>query len=392
MNRFVDSITTLSVVTVLAVMTGGCEAQKSENPLSPSVAGPIPGVDITAPRLLEPAQGFKFKENQQPIKLVIENSNTTGVRPITYIFEVAADSGFATKVFARSGVAPGEGGAPACRSTRSSSAVRTYWRARAEDGANNSLFSTAEFSVLPRAVLTMPTPASPVNSETPADAAGRRCASTTRTRTRPSAPSATSSSSRRTRRSRSSSATGLVAEGGADAVYGRPRLDYSTTHYWRVYASDGETTTEWSPTAVFRTPPRQAVAGAAAGRWRWRRQHHGCANGVLADPETWFFRLIGRTKGSDASDWYSVLFRDGDSRRSRSLAEAGAERIAPRHHAAVRRRRSARPVVPADGNARRPRLLHTARRYPRGHRRRTTDVDLERVGRPGLCAARLPIV
>ena len=158
MNRFVSSITTLSVVTVLAGFTGGCEAQKSENPLSPSVAGPIPGVNISAPRLLEPAQGFKFKENQQPIKLVIENSNTNGVRPITYIFEVAADSGFATKVFARSGVVPGDGG----RTTVIVDALELgrsyYWRARADDGANASVFSSAEFSVLPRALLTTPSP------------------------------------------------------------------------------------------------------------------------------------------------------------------------------------------------------------------------------------------
>ncbi len=34
-------------------------------------------------------------------------------------------------------------------------------------------------------------------------------------------------------------------------------------------------------------------------------------SGRLSDPETWFFNLIGRTKGSDASDWYSVLARSG---------------------------------------------------------------------------------
>ena len=166
MNRFVSSITTLSVVTVLAGLTGGCEAQKSENPLSPSVAGPIPGVNISAPRLLEPAQGFKFKENQQPIKLVIENSNTNGVRPITYIFEVAADSGFATKVFARSGVVPGDGGRTSVQVDALELGRSYYWRARADDGANNSVFSSAEFSVLPRAMLTAPSPASPVNGET----------------------------------------------------------------------------------------------------------------------------------------------------------------------------------------------------------------------------------
>src|SRR5215212_4926553 len=87
----------------------GCEAQKSSNPLSPSVAGPIAGVQITAPKLVEPGQGFKYKESQQPIKLVIENATTTGVRPLTYIFEVASDSEFTSKVFARSGVPPGDG-------------------------------------------------------------------------------------------------------------------------------------------------------------------------------------------------------------------------------------------------------------------------------------------
>ena len=34
-------------------------------------------------------------------------------------------------------------------------------------------------------------------------------------------------------------------------------------------------------------------------------------NGVLSDPERWFFNLIGRTKGQDASDWYAVLNRSG---------------------------------------------------------------------------------
>ena len=147
-------------------MSGACEAEKSSNPLSPAVAGPIPGVNISAPRLLEPAQGFKFRENQQPIKLVIENSNTNGVRPITYIFEVAADSGFATKVFARSGVMPGEGGRTSVQVDALELGRSYYWRARADDGANASVFSSAEFSVLPRAVLNAPTPGSPANGET----------------------------------------------------------------------------------------------------------------------------------------------------------------------------------------------------------------------------------
>ena len=45
------------------------------------------------PAMLEPAQGFKFKESEQPIRLVIQNATTNGVRPLTYTFEVAADCG-----------------------------------------------------------------------------------------------------------------------------------------------------------------------------------------------------------------------------------------------------------------------------------------------------------
>src|SRR5260221_670495 len=89
---------------------GGCEAAKSSNPTAPTVAGPIAGVTISAPALLEPAQGFKFKESEQPIRLVVQNATTTGVRSLSYTFEVGSDSGFTTKVFARSGVAPGDAG------------------------------------------------------------------------------------------------------------------------------------------------------------------------------------------------------------------------------------------------------------------------------------------
>ena len=95
---------------VLSFALAGCEAQKSSTPLSPSVAGPIAGVNITPPRLVEPGQGFRYKESQQPIRLIIENASTSGVRPITYMFEVAADADFNSKVFARNNVPPGEGG------------------------------------------------------------------------------------------------------------------------------------------------------------------------------------------------------------------------------------------------------------------------------------------
>src|SRR3954467_4778738 len=94
---------------LLLLALGGCQTSKSSTPTAPTVAGPIAGVTISAPVLLQPAQGFKFKESEQPITLIVQNATTSGVRALTYTFEVSSDSGFATKVFSRSGIAPGDG-------------------------------------------------------------------------------------------------------------------------------------------------------------------------------------------------------------------------------------------------------------------------------------------
>jgi hypothetical protein len=120
-----------------AVATGACETSKSSNPLSPSVAGPIPGVEIGAPKILEPVAGTRIAVDKQPITLLIENAATNGVRPLVYSFEVATDSSFANKVFVRDGVAPGDAGRTSLRLPDALATGRTYfWRARAEDGAN----------------------------------------------------------------------------------------------------------------------------------------------------------------------------------------------------------------------------------------------------------------
>jgi uncharacterized phage protein (TIGR02218 family) len=53
----------VAVVMGLALVAGGCEQAKSANPLSPSIAGPIPGVNISAPSLLEPAQNASIVQS-----------------------------------------------------------------------------------------------------------------------------------------------------------------------------------------------------------------------------------------------------------------------------------------------------------------------------------------
>ncbi len=240
-----------------------CQAKKSENPLSPSVAGPIPGVEISAPRLLEPAQGFKFKENQQPIKLVVENSVTTGVRKLFYYFEVASDQGFANKVFAR-GVVPEGDGRTSVQVDALELGRSYYWRAWTDDGANKSTFSTAGFDVLPRALLTVPSPASPVNN---AAVAERRPTLRINNSSHNSAVGAVSYffMVAKDQAFTQLSATGIVAEGGVTQWTVDRELDYGWTHYWRVRATDGEITTDWSPTAAFKTPAAPAPPGGPGG-------------------------------------------------------------------------------------------------------------------------------
>ena len=243
-----------AVPAALLLAFAACEAKKSSNPLSPTVAGPIPGVEITAPKLLEPAQGFRFKENQQPIKLLIENSSTNGVRPISYTFEVATDSAFTTKVFARNGVAPGDGGRTSVQIDALELGRAYYWRARAEDGANSSTYATAAFEVLPRALLTVPTAVAPVAN---AQVTSRRPTLAVRNSEHNAAVGTVIYyfMVAKDQAFTQISATGATSEDASISVWTIDRdLDYGLTHYWRSRASDGETTTDWTPTQAFRTP------------------------------------------------------------------------------------------------------------------------------------------
>src|ERR1035437_1293395 len=75
------SVLACCLVVGAALVQAGCETTKSSNPLSPTIAGPIPGVVITAPKLLLPTAGQRIAVTEQPVTLTIENPTTTGVGP-----------------------------------------------------------------------------------------------------------------------------------------------------------------------------------------------------------------------------------------------------------------------------------------------------------------------
>src|SRR5262249_38231277 len=147
---------------------GGCEAKKSSNPLSPTVAGPIPGVNISTPKVLDPQSGVRIPVDKQPITLLVENASTNGVRPLYYTFEVASDPEFTKKVFSRENVAPGDSGRTSGRLPDALATGRTdFWRGQALGGANSGTATgVSSFDVYTPIVIESPAPVSPGENST----------------------------------------------------------------------------------------------------------------------------------------------------------------------------------------------------------------------------------
>lgn len=240
----------------------GCQTSKSSTPTAPTVAGPIPGVNISAPALLEPAQGFKFKESEQPIRLVIQNATSNGVRPLTYTFEVAADTNFSSKVFSRAGVTPGDG-RTTVQIDRLEIGRAYYWRAWAEDGANTGAMATAGFEIYPKPAVNPPTPVTPINNElitttTPAIRVNNA------NFVGPVGPLAYEFQVATDQAFTRLVAAGVVSGGSGQTTFNSSPLANGLTMYWRARASDGETTSAWTATQTFRTPAPPAPAPTPA--------------------------------------------------------------------------------------------------------------------------------
>jgi hypothetical protein len=241
-------------VLLFTVITAGCGVEKSENPLSPSVAGPIAGVEISAPRASEPAQGAKLKPSQQPVRLMVENANSNGVRPLSYTFEVASDSAFLNKVFARSNVTPGTNGRTTITLDPLTVGKAYHWRARAEDGANTGPFMTAAFEVLPQPELGAPVPVSPIDNQRTSSLRPTLLINA------PNRNAAVGPLIYDLQIALDVAITQVISigrfpEAGEQSTF-TPTSDLpgNRQYYWRVRAGDGETASAWSITQTFTTP------------------------------------------------------------------------------------------------------------------------------------------
>ncbi len=261
----------LSTVVACAVFAASaCESRKSSNPLSPTVAGPIPGVNISAPKIVDPQGGTRIAFDKQPITLMVENASTNGVRPLYYNFEIATDAAFANKVFTREKIAPGEGRT----SLRLPDALATgrtyYWRAQAADGANSGALTAAtQFDVYTPIVIEAPAPISPSENST---VASTRPTFTIANAARSGPVGAVSYLIE------ISDSFGFITKAAswtapeqAARTTLQPAADLAPnkTFYWHVRAFDSTTTGPWSRPIAFVTPdtvilpPSGPVAGDA---------------------------------------------------------------------------------------------------------------------------------
>ena len=246
-----------SFVLSTAVFAGCTGLEKSENPLSPTVAGPIPGVNIGPPVPLDPKDGRNIEVGNQPITLTVTNAETNGVRPLSYRFEVAVDVNFTTRVFVRDGVAPGGNGQTSLRLSDALETGRTYyWRARAGDGANTGIYSgLAHFNVFTPIVISKPGPIRPINNVQLSDGTPSFQFANA-PRQGPVGPFVY-----RIEVSESDSFANLfvvwqvVEHPNVTTLDAPAPFPGGKTYVWRTRASDGANTGPWSDPQVFRTPP-----------------------------------------------------------------------------------------------------------------------------------------
>ena len=259
----------------IAIALTGCDVAKSSNPLAPTVAGPIPGVNITAPAVVDPSTGAKIPVDKQPITLTVVNASTNGVRPLSYVFDIATDADFTNKVFSRDGVTPGEGRT----SLRLPDALATgrsyYWRARAQDGANTGPYTTAvNFNVFTPVIINTPTPIAPLPSAT-VDSIHPTFIVANATSSGPVGPLSYQVQVADTSAFANVFAIGTQAEQpGQTSVTPPQALTPGAVYYWRARAFDPTTTGNWSQTLSFSTPgggsgggggPSPVVSGPAPG-------------------------------------------------------------------------------------------------------------------------------
>ena len=278
----------------------GCEAAKSANPTSASVAGPIAGVNISAPKALEPYAGATLTETGEPPTLLIENASTSSVRTLWLQLEIGTDSQFSQIVYQADRIELGSNGRTSFQLPAALGAGHTYyWRTRAADGANSGPYSdVSSFVVIPPVVITPPVAAAPL---------GKVSTNKPDFKVSNGKISGTSGVAYRFEISRSADFGQVAAvvtvpvNNSGTTTMSLGELPYKTTYYWRVLGTDGAKESGYSTVMSFTTPDPPVIAPPSTG-------------GVNVDASSWtsdqwktyFFGLVqqrGFSTVSEAAMW-----------------------------------------------------------------------------------------
>jgi hypothetical protein len=220
-----------------------------------SSTAPGPSMTMASGNLLAPANGTTFKFKDQPVTLTTSNGVSTGGGPVTYVFEVASDSGFATKVYTSAKVPQGSAGQTSLTLDKVLDGGKTYyWRAQTFDGGTAGPYGAAlSFVVKPPVTITAPVLVSPADNETVGSLPHFVVTNSVAT-------NAVGKISYNYQISRNTAFTDKVESGfaveqpGQTAWDGKTDLGSGNTYYWRVWTTDSDgNASGYSTTLSFKT-------------------------------------------------------------------------------------------------------------------------------------------
>ena len=149
----------------IACLVTACATEKSRNPLSPSIAGPIEGVAISSPASLQPAGGQLIRSTDQPILLTFAQVASNSERPFWYELQMSTEASFTNIIYLAEKIPPSGGPTEQyALNTALDNDHHYYWRVRALDGANTGPYSIpASFEIFTPLVVGTPIAISPLN-------------------------------------------------------------------------------------------------------------------------------------------------------------------------------------------------------------------------------------
>ena len=148
----------------IACLVTACATEKSRNPLSPSIAGPIEGVAISSPVSLQPADGQLIRSTDQPILVTFDQVASNSERPFWYELQMSSEASFTNILYSAEKIPPSGGPTEQyALNPALDKGHKYYWRGRALDGANTGPYSVpASFEIFTPLVVGPPMAIAPL--------------------------------------------------------------------------------------------------------------------------------------------------------------------------------------------------------------------------------------